>query len=131
MKKINPSSVTKNESGARAPRISYMDVATATDANGKLTALPTDFDTTLHLKPVKTDFAHPAVFMEFRAAEAREKAQQFTETAAKYDAEADSLRKYGDPTKRKMAKRAQRLRDELAALEDALSVEGIDLPDAD
>lgn len=131
-KKIQPQQPAKNDdkkSGGRAPRVSYMEVATSVNEGGKLTSVPEDFDTTKHLKPARDDFANPALFMEFRAAEASAKSEALAEAAEKYLAEAASLRKYGDPAKRKMAKRAQRLRDELADLEATLEEEGIDLDD--
>jgi len=131
-KKINVNSPVKNDSatsGARAPRVSYMEVATALNDEGKLTEVPTDFDTSKHLKPSKDDFAHPALFMEFRAAEAEAKAADLTASAEKYRAEADNLRKFGDPETRKKAKRAAKLREQLADLEAQLAEEGVTVDD--
>ena len=131
-KKINPASASpvKNDSatsGARAPRVSYMEVATALNDEGKLTEVPTDFDTTKHLKPSKDDFASPALFMDFRAMEADAKAADFTASAAKYRAEAENLRKFGNPEARKKAKRAAKLREQLKDLEAQLAEEGVAL----
>jgi hypothetical protein len=130
-KKIQPAKNddSNNTSGSRAPRVSYMDVATAVNDEGKLTEVPADFDGKLHLKPVREDFASPDLFMLFRAAEAEAKAAELTASAAKYREEADNLKKYGDPAKRKAVKRAMRLRNELADLEAQLAAEGIELGD--
>ena len=110
-----------------AKRVPYMTVATNLNAEGKLAANPSDFDGSAHLEPARDDFANPGDFYLFKADQNEAKASDLIASAVKYREEAENIAKFGDPAKRKMAKRAAKLRETLAALEAQLAEEGIDI----
>ena len=115
-----------SEGNATSGRVPFMSVATNLTAEGKLPANPIDFDGAAHLKPARADFANPGDFYLFKADQNEAKANDLVASAVKYREEAANIAKFGDPTKRKMAKRAQKLRDQLANLEAQLAAEGFE-----
>lgn len=96
------------------------------DASGKLTGTPVKWDPRLHLPLAKEAFASPAEFYEFKAWQSEESAKRSLERATKLRQDADNFRRFGDPEKRAKVKRAQRLKEQLAALEKQLREEGIE-----
>ena len=127
MKKFDINGTVLNNEEAPAKRVPYINACGNINAEGKIAGVPTDFDGSAHLAPKKDEFANPADFYEFKAVQAEAKAAELSATAAKHREEAENIRKFGDPTKRAMAKRAAKLRDQLAALEQQLQAEGIEV----
>ena len=127
-KKVNlNSSVTVSETDEKIKRVPFMSVASDLNAEGKLASNPSDFDGSAHLKPSRDDFANPADFYEFKAGQNEARANDLIASATKYREEAANIRKFVDPVKRKMVKRAEKLKATLAALEAQLAEEGIDI----
>jgi hypothetical protein len=107
------------------PRVPYMDTDLGErNEDGLVVGQPEGFDGKKHLKPKRDDFATAEDFYEFQAAQCGERIAYFEAQREKWAQQAEDFRKYGDPEKRKMAKRADRLRAQLAELEAQLSEEG-------
>lgn len=96
--------------------------------DGRLKCVPTAFDGKLHLAPKKGDFVDEADFLDFRAAQAETRANELVERAARDRENATAIRKYGDPAQRAAIAKRQKMLAELAALEQGLIAEGVELP---
>lgn len=95
------------------------------DDKGKLTAAPVGYDHKLHLAPSKGDFASESVYMHWRADELDRAAVECAERAKRMRQEADALKNQPDPAVRQQVRRLQRLKDQMAALQEQLAKEGI------
>lgn len=125
-KKTTKKTAAKSDksSAAKKQRVEYVktDLGERND-DGLIVGQPEGFDGKQHLKPVRDDFADAADFYEFQAAQSDERVEYFQRQAEKWRQQAEDFRKYGDPEKRKMAKRADKLREQLAELEAQLKSE--------
>lgn len=98
-----------NEDGS--PRMVYKRV--------KLTTIPTDFDSAKHAKLKSSDFADEAMFLDFRAT-------QLETTAKKFRGRAEQLRKIENVDDRKKVNRLEKMREQMAKLEESLKSQGVD-----
>lgn len=122
----------KNEEKERPQRIAYQESDEAKGANllnedGLLTGVPVDFDGDKHLRPNRKSFADEADFCEFRAMQDELEAQALTARAAKLREQAEQIRKFGDPGQRAKVRRAQKLAEQLKALQATLKADDIDI----
>jgi hypothetical protein len=79
-------------------------------------------------KPLKrTDFAGMATFLQFQGHSARLHAARLIKIAEDKEQKADRLLKFGDENTRKKAAKVAKMREQLAALEQQLSAEGINV----
>ena len=99
------------------------------DAEGRLTCLPSAWDIDKHEPLKKGDFATEDLFLGWKAAYYDQRAKFFTARAAKIRSDMEALKKFGSPETRKKVRRAQKLAEQLAALNEALKNEGVILPD--
>jgi len=130
-----PEAAPKKEQPVKVERIAFIKSDAAKDHNdindddrfthGDITG----YDTKLHKAPTRRDFANDFDFLLFRADLVELQANKFAERATKLRTQAEELQKYGDPAQRAKVKRAQRLRDQLAELREALEAEGIEVPE--
>ena len=115
-------------------------IVSAVNAEGLLIAVPkkimkddkvayAGFDMRKHKPLKKTDFTSMATFLEYTAYVARLKAAFFIKIAEDREAKADRLSKFGDEITRKKAAKIARMREQLKALEDQLTADGIDIKD--
>jgi hypothetical protein len=120
---------TNDSTNEKIVRVEYVKAAPAdiVNADGRLTAVPEDFDNKLHLSPKKGDFASEDLYSEFKASEYERRGNEMLETAKKLREQAAEIRTFGDPATRAKVKKLQRLRDAQAELEAALLAEGIEL----
>ena len=120
----------KKEKKEKKIRVPYIDTELAMkNDDGRLTEVPGDFDPKEHKAPKKTDFSEEHIYMRFRADELDRKSELMAGRAEKLREQSDNLEKYGDPAQRAKVKRAQRLKSQLAELEEALKAEDIDIDD--
>lgn len=87
---------------------------------GKLTAIPEDFNPTLHAKLKATDFVDESVFLDFRAT-------SLESLASKMRARADQLRKLGSVEDRARANKLLKMRENMNKLAEQLKSQGIDV----
>lgn len=127
-KKNTKPAETKPEKKEKVPRVPFMntDLGTRND-DGKLVGQPEGFDGKLHLKPSRDDFADHAEFYDFQAAQCEGRVEYFGRQRDKWLEQAASFRRFGDPEKRKKFARAERLREQLAALDAELEDEGTEV----
>ncbi len=122
--KVDEEKAEKN----RPARIPYVESEGAqVNEEGLLTAVPTDFDSAAHKSPNRKHFASEDLYCEFRAIQLEEKVAAYTEQAAKLRQQAAQIREFGDPGQRAKVRRAQKLTDQLKALREQLSAEGVDV----
>ena len=114
----SPKPAAKKGSG----RVKYLD-APGIDATqvveGKLTGVPSDYDSSKMLPPGKKDFAEEANYWDFQALLARER-------VTKCEKEAKTCRETGSKEQRKALAQRDKLRAKMAEVEAFLSAEGID-----
>jgi len=117
------------------------NVVTAINAENLLVAVPktiidpkdeakilyAGFDTRKHLPLKKADFASMATYLLYQGFIARERAQRLITTAENKEATAARLLKYKDEATRKKAAKRDRMRKELAVLEEQLKQEEVDV----
>lgn len=117
------------ETEEKKERVAYMTVADASILNdeGQLTQVPEDFDGSEHLTPRKADFANEADYLEFKAVQADLRITHLAAQAEKWRKEAEHIRQFGDPEQRAKVLKAQRLKDQYAALRSQLEEEGLDV----
>jgi hypothetical protein len=83
-------------------------------------------------KPLKkADFAGMADFLEFQGFFNRQKAAKLIAVAEDREAKAERIRKYGDEETRRKVEKLQRLKDKLAAYEEQLKADGVEVPEED
>lgn len=84
-------------------------------------------DTKIHVYLKRADFADAADWCELRAIQADDRAEKAVKDAATLREEADNIRRFGDPEKRRLVQKAQKMRDSLATIKESLAADGIDL----
>jgi hypothetical protein len=85
------------------------------------------FDMRKHNPLKKGDFADIATYLDHQAFIAREKGNRLIALAEDKEKKAERIRKFGDEDTRKKAAKIARMREQLAALEQQLTAEGIDV----
>jgi hypothetical protein len=90
------------------------------DANGKLTAWPDDFKSTLHKALKGKDFADECVYLNA-------KADKFEKLAKKFRADAEESKRLGGIKGNVKAKKLVALQKRMADLKASLAAEGIDV----
>lgn len=96
------------------------------DDDGRYTGIPVNW-TSKFQRLTKKSFADEATFIEFQAHQMTQRIEDMTERRDELLAEAELSRKLGNSEVRKSAKRAERLRRQLAKLEEELAAEGIEI----
>jgi hypothetical protein len=129
-----PEKVKKaKQDGEAKPAKPNFDFATAKDAagaaiplqEGKLTAAPANYEFGKFAKLKKSDFASKAAVMEFQANAMEFRAGKMMERAASLRTDARNTAKFGDEATVKKAKKMEKLRKALAALEAELEADGV------
>lgn len=119
------------EKKPKTQKIAYVQIpevrSSSLDGNGRLTSMPVPFDPKLHKAPKRADFAGEHVFLNFRADVLDSRAKSIAAKATQLRNEAIEVQKTGDPSKRGLVKRAAKLKEQLAKLEEQLKLEGIDI----
>lgn len=111
------------------PKKERTDYAGTRNADGRLTAVPTDFDRKEH-KPLKRpDFVSDDLYQEWKAGQLEMHGNEMLERAKKLRAQAEAVRKYGDPAQRAKVKKVQKLADMFTQMREQLAKEGIKIED--
>jgi|TARA_R100000501_G_C2607624_1_gene102941 hypothetical protein len=118
--------MTKKE---KVEKVSFTSVATCVDENGLINDpnLGGEFNSKLHSSPNRRDFDNEATYWNWKAVVADAKSQKNADDAVKFRQNAEDFTKFGDPASRAKMKRRQRLIDQLAALDQQLQAEGIEV----
>lgn len=96
-------------------------------AEGKLQAVPANYEFG-KVRPLKKgDFDNDATYAEFQAAGLRHRAETMLARAEKAEKKAERLRQFGDESTRRKANKLMKAREQLAALEAELGDAGFDL----
>lgn len=104
----------EEEAAAKVERVPYR----ADDAPKiKEPRAPEDFDPKVHISLRRTDFVDDAVYLDYRANECDAR-------AAKYRAEAETIRKLGSASDRNKAKKLMSMQQRMAELARELSADG-------
>src|SRR6056297_3199820 len=89
-------------------------------ADGKLEAIPDDFDPKVHKPLRKKDFVEEAVFFDHKAEQAEERLNYYRE-------QAEECRKLGNAADRKKAKKLRTWMEKIAELKAELEEDGVDV----
>lgn len=97
------------------------------DKDGKLTAVPEDYDYRKFQPLKKLNFASEDLFLDYQGRVAEQKSKFFAELAKDRHERANSFRKFGDPEQRRKAKKLQRSIEAAHKLQKELEAQGIDV----
>jgi len=95
------------------------------DADGKI--LYAGYNARKHLPLKKSEFASITEYLRYQAFVARIKAAILVKNAEEKEAKANRIEKFGDEATRKKAQRVAKMREQLAALENQLKSEGVNV----
>jgi hypothetical protein len=118
--------VDKRRLVKRVPYMKVVDKGTLNEDGRLTTAELENFDRTKHTAPSKTDFSDEALFLEWKASDFTDRGNALLERAAKLAKQAEEYRMLGDPSKRAMLRRYNKMQEKLAELKAQLEAEGVD-----
>ena len=124
----------KKEKKEKVPTPAF-DLATAVDAqgrsvvdkDGKLTAIPANYDYDKFESLAKEDFSNRSAFFTYKANVCERRIAELTTKAMEYRKSADRATKFGDDDTEKKVKKAQKIKAQLAAFLAELEKDGVDL----
>lgn len=116
----------------KVPAPNYLDLPAAKpllDEEGRLKAVPTDYDYDKHATLKKGDFAQAHLFLDWKATAIERHAAELVKRAQEMRTESDNARKFGDPALRSKAKKVEKMKAKLAELMAELEKQGVSVPD--
>ena len=122
---VNPPEKAKPEPKVRVNFITLVDKSML-NPEGKIVGIPEGYNSKEHLAPKRAEFANEADYMDFQANIFESVIASKQARIAKLRANAEELRKYGDPTVRKEVARGRKLAEQLIAIKKSLGSSDVD-----